>query len=198
MEEVEIKFLDINPDALEQKLISLGARKVGDFHYRRIVMDHPDFRLDKQAAWVRLRDEGNQTTLTFKQRLGTGDMRDRLTGDDGMYESEIVVNDFNTTREILLKIGLIEKMYQENKRTRYLLNGVEFDIDRWPLLKPYLEIEGKNWDDVHEAARLLGLKPEDGKKFSTNQVYRLNGLDDRNFTKLTFEEQIERPSSDRF
>ncbi len=83
-------------------------------------------------------------------------------------------------------------MYQENKRTRYLVDGVECDIDTWPLLDPYLEIEGKSWEEVHAVAIKLGLRLEDGKKFSANQVYRLKGLDDRNYTKLTFTEQIER------
>ena len=191
MEEIEIKFLNIDQVAIENKLISLGAQKAGDFHYKRIVFDYPDFHLDRQSAWVRLRDEGDKTTLTFKQRLGEN-MRDRLTGDDGMYEREIIVSDFEATREILLKIGLIEKIYQENKRTRYIFNGVECDIDTWPLLKPYLEIEGKTWDEVNATAARLGLDLNDSKKFSTNQIYRLNGLDDRNYTKLTFSEQIER------
>lgn len=191
MEEYELTYIDIDTKKIEDKLNSLDAKKIGDFHYKRIVFDYPDFRLDKQAAWVRLRDEGDKITLTFKQRLGT-DLRDKLTGDDGMYEKEIVVSNFDDTREILLKIGLIEKMYQENKRTKYHLNNVEFDIDTWPLLDPYLEIEGTNWDDVYKAVEIIGLKKEDGKKFSTNQIYRLKGLDDRNYTKLTFSEQIER------
>ncbi len=191
MEEYELTYIDLDTAKIENKLIDLGAQKLGDFHYKRIVFDFPDFRLDKQSAWVRLRDEGDKITLTFKQRLGT-DLRDKLTGDDGMYEKEIVVNNFDDTREILLKIGLIEKMYQENKRTKYQLNNVEFDIDTWPLLDPYLEIEGTNWDDVYKAVEIVGLKKEDGKKFSTNQIYRLKGLDDRNYTKLTFSEQIER------
>lgn len=191
MEEYELTYIDLDTAKIENKLIDLGAQKLGDFHYKRIIFDYPDFRLDKESAWVRLRDEGDKITLTFKQRLGT-DLRDKLTGDDGMYEKEIVVSNFDDTREILLKIGLIEKMYQENKRTKYQLNNVEFDIDTWPLLDPYLEIEGTNWDDVYKAVEIVGLKKEDGKKFSTNQIYRLKGLDDRNYTKLTFSEQIER------
>jgi adenylate cyclase class 2 len=191
MEEIELKFLNIDSQVIEDKLIKLGAKKAGGFHYKRIVFDYPDFRLDKQAAWVRLRDEGDKVTLTFKQRLGDN-VRDKLTGDDGMYERETIVKDFDATREILLKIGLIEKMYQENKRTRYVLDGVECDIDTWPLLKPYLEIEGSTWEKVYEIVKKLGFSKEDSKKFSTNQIYRLNGLDDRNYTKLTFTEQIER------
>jgi adenylate cyclase class 2 len=191
MEEIEIKFLDIDPEQLEKKLIAQGAEKVGDYHYRRAVFDYPDFRLDAQAAWLRLRDEGDKITLTFKQRLGTKE--GSLRGDDtGMYEKEVVVSDFDATREIILKTGLIEKMYQENKRTRYVLDGIECDIDTWPLIPPYLEIEGGNWESIYSTAKKLGFERGAAKIFSTNQVYRLHGLDDRNFLRLTFTEQIER------
>jgi adenylate cyclase, class 2 len=191
MEEFEIKYINIDKDEIIERLLDLGAKKEGDYHYRRIVFDYPNFQLDKQSSWLRLRDEGDKTTLTFKQRRGK-DLRDKLDGDEGMTEYETEVGDFNNTREILLQIGLIEKMYQENKRTRYVIDDVECDIDTWPLLDPYLEIEGSNWDKVYEVAEKLGLKREDGKKYSTNQIYRLKGMDDRNYTKLTFSEQIER------
>lgn len=189
MEEFEIKFLDIDRDALEAKLLALGATKVADFHYRRVVFDHSDFMLDKQGAWIRLRDEGDSVKLSFKQRLGvnTGEQ-----GDAGMYERETTVGDFEATRDILLRSGLVEKMYQENKRTRYLLDGVECDIDTWPLLAPFLEIEGRTWEAVYATAEKLGFKRDDAKIFSANQIYKLNGLDDRNYTRLTFSEQVER------
>ncbi|MGH7174983.1 MAG: class IV adenylate cyclase [Minisyncoccia bacterium] len=190
MEEYEVKYLNIDRAALEEKLRALGAKKVGDYNYRRIIFDYPDMRLDHQAAWIRLRDEGERSTLTYKQRLGA--KRNSTEGDTGMYERETVVSDFDATRDILLKSGLIEKMYQENTRTRYELAGVEYDIDTWPLIPTYLEIEGKNWEDVYAAAEKIGLKREDAKIFSANQIYKLNGLDDRNYTKLTFDEQIER------
>ena len=190
MEEIEIKFLDIETDEIEKKILSLGGKKVGDYHYRRIIFDYPDFRLDKNGGWLRLRDEGEKITLTYKQRLSSN--FDSLEGDEGMYEKETIVEDFDATREILLKIGLIEKMYQENKRRRYIIDAVECDIDTWPLLNPYLEIEGDSWDKVYEVAEKLGFKKEDAKIFSANQIYRLQGLDDRNFIKLTFNEQVER------
>ncbi|MBX4181673.1 CYTH domain-containing protein, partial [Candidatus Parcubacteria bacterium] len=171
--------------------LQLGANKVGDYHYRRVVFDFPGYTLDAKGAWLRLRDEGEKTTLTFKQRLAK-DIHSIVGDDDGMYEKETTVGDFDSTREILLKTGLIEKMYQENKRTRYLLDGVECDIDSWPLLPDYLEIEGETWDKVYAVAERLGFKKEDAKICTANQIYRLQGLDDRNYTKLTFEEQVER------
>lgn len=191
MEEFEVKFININQEEVVKKLLALGGKKIGEYHYKRVIFDYPDFRLDKQGAWLRLRDEGERTTLTFKQRIGNNlDSFDQ--NDDGMYEKEIVVSDFDATYEILVKVGLIQKMYQENKRLKYIVEGIECDIDSWPLLNPYLEIEGKNWEEVYDLAGRLGFKKEEAKICSTNRIYRLEGLDDRNYTKLTFSEQIER------
>ena len=48
---------------------------------------------------------------------------------------------------MLEEMGYKAHTYQENKRTRYMLDGVEFDIDSWPYIPTYLEIEGKNEKD---------------------------------------------------
>ena len=70
MEEFEVKFTDVDPIRLEERLLLIGGRKVFDRIFRRVVFDFPDLRLDKEAAWVRVRDEGEQATMSFKQRLG--------------------------------------------------------------------------------------------------------------------------------
>ncbi|MBN2420724.1 CYTH domain-containing protein, partial [Candidatus Woesearchaeota archaeon] len=67
MEEKEVKFLNINPDEIQEKLKSIGAERVGEMMFRSIAFDHDDFRLDKQAAWLRLRSDGSKTTLAFKK-----------------------------------------------------------------------------------------------------------------------------------
>ena len=128
MEEVEVKFLAIEPKEIERKLKKIGAKKVGQFFYRRRVFDYPDLGLDKQGAWLRLRDEGNRTTLTFKQRLGISSFDGRAS-DKSMEEIEIVVDDFEKTGKLLAKVGFKEKFYEENKRIRYQKGKIEFDID---------------------------------------------------------------------
>ena len=92
------------------------------------------------------------------------------------------------------KIGLTDKFYFENKRTRYILDGIEFDIDEWPLLAPYLEIEAKSWEEIDTAINLLGFKKEDAKKFSTTQIYELVGIHDKDYQIMTFEKQIKKNS----
>lgn len=189
MEEIEVKFLNIDKAMLEEKLLAIGAKKVGDYFYRRSVFDYADLRLDKDGAWVRLRDEGDKVMLSFKQRLG---VQGNTGNDEGMYERETEVQDFNATADILRKIGLVDKFYFENKRTRYVLDSTEFDIDEWPLLSPYLEIEAKSWEAVDIAINLLGFDKEDAKKFSTTQIYELQGINDKDYQLMTFEKQVKK------
>ncbi len=191
MEEIEVKFLNIGPVKIEEKLKEIGAKKIFEKLYRRKVFDYPDLRFDKLGAYIRVRDEGDKITLTFKQRLGVK-THDGTTNDEGMEEVEINVGDFEKTAEFLRKIGLKEKFYEENKRIRYQLNDIEFDIDFWPQLEPYLEIEAPSWEKVDEAIKLLGLNPEDKKIFSTYQVYQLKGINENDYQEITFEKMIKK------
>jgi len=147
MEEIEVKFLNIDPEAIQKKFADIGAKKSGEYFYRRRVFDYPDWRLDKQGAWLRLRDEGDRITLSFKQRLGIKS-HDGSESDDGMEEVEIIVDDFDKTALLLVRIGFVEKHYAENKRIRWVKDEVEFDIDTFPELEPYLEIEARSWEKI--------------------------------------------------
>lgn len=191
MEEIEVKFLDIDVPQLEKRLGEVGAVKQFDHLYRRKVYDHPDRRLNAAAAWVRVRDEVTQVTLGFKQRLapkGQGE-------DAGMEEVEVVVSDFAKTCLLLEKIGLTLKFYEENRRTRYTLGTLTFDIDTWPLLDPYLEIEAESWDQVAEGIDLLGLDPAQQKRCATMQVYERAGINELEYKELTFERQVKQDES---
>ncbi len=190
MEEVEVKFLDIDPVALQKKLESIGARKVGEFFYRRYVFDYPDLRLNTDGAWLRLRDEGDKVTLTYKKRKGKGSSHEE--NDQGMHEVEVEVNDFEKTRLLMLELGLVDKFYEENKRIRWEKDGIEFDIDTWPAIPTYLEIEATRWDEIDKAIRLLELNPDDRKIFSTHQIYAQHGIHELEYSRVTFDGLVKR------
>lgn len=191
MEEIEVKFLNIDTGEMQKKLAKIRARKTGEFFYRRRVFDYPDWRLDNEHSWLRLRDEGDQVTLSFKKRLGIKG-HDGKSSDDGMEEVEITVNDFEKTTILLLKLGFIEKHYAENKRIRWMKDDVEFDIDTFPELEPYLEIEAPSWGKIDEAIQMLGLDPAEKKIFSTNQVYALKGIQVSDYSRLAFDGLMKR------
>ncbi len=185
-EEIEVKFLNIEPREIEKKLKKIGAKKIFDKFYRRRIFDYPDLRLHKKGAWIRIRDEGGKTTLTFKQRLGIKS-HDGKINDEGMREIEIEVKGFGETANFLRSIGLKEKFYEENRRIRYKLGEIEFDIDFWPKLKPYLEIEAPSWEEIDKAIDLLEFDAKDKKIFSTYQIYQLAGINEEDYREITFQ-----------
>ncbi len=123
--------------------------------------------------------------MTYKQRKGVK----KSTQDSGMKEIEIEVGDFEDTAALLRAIGMRPKFYEENWRTLYTLGNVEFSIDEWPLIPPYLEIEGHSWKAVDAMAKKLGFDLT--KKFicSTMQVYEHYDINENDYSILTFDKQ---------
>lgn len=191
MHEYEVKFLDVHSEDLQKKLQHIGATKVGEYFYRRRVFDYPDWRLDKHASWLRLRDEGDSAKLAFKKRIQP-ETHDGTANDAGAEEIEISVSDFDKTAELLLAIGFIEKHYVENRRIRWTKDGIEFDIDTYPQLEPYLEIEAASWEEVDKGIELLGFNSADKKIFSANQVYAMKGIHVSDYVRLAFDGLVKR------
>ena len=61
--EYELRVLEIDKDEMIKKLESLGATKVADFDQKRYVYDLVPKQENK---WIRLRNNGFETTLTLK------------------------------------------------------------------------------------------------------------------------------------
>jgi len=191
MEEIEVKFLDINPEVIIKKLESIGGTRVFERLYRRTVFDYPDWRLDAIGAWVRLRDEGDKITLTYKQRLGIKPSGNFGT-DEGMEEIEVTVDSYDKMALLLQKIGFTIKGYQENRRIRYLCHGIEYDIDFWPNIPPYLEIEADSWEKIGEGMRALELDPQKKLITSTTQIYTHYGITLKDYTEVTFDRMVKK------
>ena len=189
-EEFEVKYINIKIEDIRRKLKKLNAKLEFDRTYRRLNFEYPDWRLDKNNSWIRLRDEGDKITLAFKKRLGAGEGKN---GNDlGMQEIETVVEDYDKTRDIFLAAGFIIKYDVENKRERWILDDIEFDIDEYPLLNPYLEIESSSWEKVEEGIALLGLDSSQKKICQTGKIYKGQGIEIADYTVMHFDQQIKR------
>jgi len=161
MIEYEARVLEIDKEKLEEKLQALGAKKVGDFDYKRRVYN---FKPKSDNKWIRLRTDGNKTTLTIKE-LKSQEI-------DGTEENEIQVSDFEETNIILNKLGYKAHTYQENKRTRYILDGTEIDIDTWPYIPTYVEIEGKSVEEVKNTIKKLELDEKIVTSIDVQEVFK--------------------------
>ena len=179
--EFEARVLDINQKEVEKRLIELGAEKVADFDYKRKVYD---FNPKTDNKWIRLRTDGNTTTLTIKEYVENSI--------DGTHEMEIKVSNFDETDKILNELGYVAHTYQENKRTRFVLNGVEIDIDSWPYIPTYVEIEGKNTEEVEKMVDLLKLDKSKMTTIDVQSVYKdFYKIDVKNMPILKFNEELE-------
>ncbi|MBD3328896.1 hypothetical protein GF357_00125 [Candidatus Dojkabacteria bacterium] len=161
--EIEAKFININKENLQKKLAKIGAKKVFDERLlRRCVYNLP---IEKDGAWARVRDEVDKVTMTYKR------VTDKSL--DGVEEVELIVDSFDKAREFLKSVGLFEKAYQETKRIRYVIesDNVEFDIDTWPGLSPWVEIEADSKEFVKKYSGLLGFDWNDAMFGSADFVY---------------------------
>ncbi|MDP2704373.1 MAG: class IV adenylate cyclase [bacterium] len=163
--EIEAKFLDIDPERLRKKLKTLGAKLI---HPERMMTrrtyDTPDKRLREVKGWVRVRNEGGKTTLSYKQ------LNDRTL--HGTKEVTVVVDDFEKTCKFLTAIGLVQKAYQETRRGKWMLGDVEVTIDTWPWIPAFVELEGESEKALKKAAKDLGFDWKDAMHGSVETAYQ--------------------------
>ena len=97
-----------------------------------------------------------------------------------MQETEIEVNSFEETNELLEKLGFSYRSYQEKRREKYILNEHEIDIDTWPRLLPFIEIEGNDKNDIEKILSILGYSFKHTVSCTVDEIYKNIGLDINN------------------
>lgn len=176
--EYEVRILEIDEVEIEKKLNSLGAELQWDHLQKRYVYD---FIPKIDGKWIRLRTNGDKTTLTIKNIVSSQI--------DGTQELEVVVDDLEKTNLVLNELGFVAKGYQENRRRQYILDGVEIDIDSWPLIPTYLEIEGKSEQDVYQVLEKLGISRDSATSRDVEGIYLDYGYDLEKIYDLKLEEE---------
>lgn len=148
--EIEAKWLAINLDKMRARLKAIGAELVQPERLMtRSVFDYPDKRLEKIGGWVRVRNEGNKVTLSYKQ------LYDRTL--HGTKEVTVVVHNFDTTCNFLKAIGLESHSFQETKRESWKLGDTEIELDTWPWIPSFVEIEAPTEHALKDTANKLKL-----------------------------------------
>ena len=177
--EFEARLLEVDQEEFISKLEENNAEFIGAWEQIRKCYDIDP---SDKNSWIRLRKEGDKTTLTIKE------IKSKKI--DGTKECEIEVSDFNTTDEHLNKLGYFARTTQENKRIRYMLDGVEIDIDSWPLIPTYVEFEGKDEKSILNVCKNLEINPNDLTTLDVVGIYEHYGIEDiGSIPNLTFSEE---------
>lgn len=163
--EFEATFLNIDKKDIRKKLKDIGAELVKpEFMQCRYTFNLPKC-FNNSTSWVRVRDEQNKITMTYKEVKGKSI--------EDQKEITLQINDLETGKEFLEKIGCKEKSYQETKRELWKLDGVEICIDTWPFLETFVEVEGKSEKRVKDISQKLGFDYSKAFFASTTEFYKL-------------------------
>lgn len=151
--EIECRFLEIDKEALIKKLAQLGAHDEGEKMIEETVIYDPELKWRDEQRFVRLRKVGDKTKLTYKEH--------QKHTVDGTYELEFTIDDYEKAELFFEKIGLLPFRHQQKKRHTFQLNGVTVDIDTWPKIPTYVELEGESEEALKKVAQMIGLDWKD-------------------------------------
>ncbi len=174
--EFEVRVLEVNIENIEKKLESMGAIKKGVYNQKRYVYDLNPI---ENGKWIRLRTNGKNTTLAFKDVVS-----DTI---DGTKEIEFEVSSIDEAKEFMKKIGFEYRSFQENTRIQYELDGAEIDIDTWPMIPTYMEIEGKSEKQVYDMIKKLEIDEDKITALNCDDIYRkIYNIDINKIKELRF------------
>ena len=148
--EIEVRFLNINKAEFITTLRTLGATETPEYRLEETIFYDPELKWrDVDKRFVRIRKTGDAIAITYNHK--------QHAGIDGTEEIEFAVNDMTRARLFVERLGLVAYREQAKKRHTWKLDGVTIDIDEWPTVPPYVELEGSSEAHLKEVAAKLNL-----------------------------------------
>lgn len=148
MDEIEVKVLEIDLKKVLEKLTELGAKKLLESNINSSYFDDSINSLRNQGVVLRLRQDSKKCRLTMKNKL-------RQTTVKIMDEFEVEVSSMETMKQIFNQIGLISYYDDTRKRISYNLGYATFDIDIYPDIPAFLEIEAPTKERLQELIKVF-------------------------------------------
>lgn len=196
------KEIDNLTDVDDRKIL---LRETGYSTIEEILVNVPDEDLEKVLTrkdvisvvkkqninpnkWIRLRQTGKKTTITIKHILNGALPQNNYDGFQPVLETEIPVPSIEEGNTLLESLGYAYRNYQEKRRVSYEYKGVEIDIDSWPHIPPYMEIEHDNVQEIDNIITELGLEEHEIVSCNTSDVYTKYGIDIYKYRELRFED----------
>ncbi|MEX1013731.1 MAG: CYTH domain-containing protein [Candidatus Paceibacterota bacterium] len=174
--EIETKVLDIDSEKIQNKLLSLGAKKIKD---TKLVVNwyRPVGTKEGEDLWflrIRSNSEGvNEVTWKAKSDI-MGKVRKQKEINFNIQQPEKLSNLFE-------EIGLEKYAHQEKNRISFEYEDWIFEIDSYPNMPAFLEIEGNSESHIKEAMELLKIENNrtwtDGERTLIQDVYNLDWYD---------------------
>ena len=152
MKEVEVKVLSIDPDAVEKKLLELGAEKTFSELMTVRYFDKKNGDIRKKGDLLRVRKFGDERTeVCYKTNKRVEN------GFKVCDEYNLSGESFAEAVKLFENLGYKVTCAYEKKRTTFLLNDLEIVIDQYPQIPPFVEIEGTDTESIEQLIKDLNL-----------------------------------------
>ncbi len=151
--EVETKVLDINSEEIKQKLDSLGAVKIREVKFAVDWYRIKGITEGEDPWFLRIRsDSEGKHEVTWKAKSD-------LSGISRKHkEINFPISEPEKLADLFEELGLEGYAHQEKYRTSYSLRDWQVEIDNYPQIPAFLEIEGVDDKHLREGIALLGLE----------------------------------------
>lgn len=151
--ETELKFQTIDPQRIINALMASGAKLVSKNKQKTVRFDTINHDLEKKGIFIRVRAEGEENTITLKEKIGNDEtVRQRK-------ETEFKIEDLDKMSYIIQKLGFDYVLVMEKYRIELTYKNSHVCVDEMPF-GFYVEIEGEE-AEINLIAQELGFKPEE-------------------------------------
>lgn len=173
MHEIETKILEIDVKDVSEKITNLGAEKIQDVMLTVDWFSLANLLKENHPWYLRVRSySSGKTEITWKRKSEiTGTVRK-------VEEINVLVDDFEKTKMLFKSLGLVCYAHQEKKRLSWRINNVQFDMDTYPKMPTYLEIEAGSEKEIMDMIKKLNLVKfqtwNEGERSLIEQKYKLD------------------------
>ena len=151
MQEVELKFIDINIEEIKKKITDLGAKKTYEKDMENLFLckEGFDFR-DSSKKILRLRKTNDSIVLNYKGPNESSQMHNK-------EEIEIQVDDLEKTISLFERLEFTKTNILKKHREHYEMDDVHFEFDTVEDIPTYLEIETQSEKAMIDICKKLDL-----------------------------------------
>jgi adenylate cyclase class 2 len=173
MLEIETKILEVDVKDISEKLVKLGAKQIQDAVLKVDWFSLPDLLKENHPWYLRVRSYSTgKVEITWK---GKPEIIDNVRQ---VKEVNVLVDSHEKTAMLFESLGLVCYAHQEKKRISWKLGDTQFDLDTYPKMLPYLEIEAKSAKEISEMIQKLNLEKyatwNEGERILIEEKYKLD------------------------
>lgn len=170
--EHEIKVLDVDVQQLVKKLEEIGAKKVYDDERTIIALDTPErMFLNKQDKLIRVTDEGS-IKVTMHVNQSKPEIKEAI---------KFKTSRLKETMDFFQQLGLNPISKVKENRISFELGEIDFDIDKFPAIPAFLEIDieflKEEGYELEQLLKKLGLEDNKIVVMGTEDIHNLYGKD---------------------